>query len=278
MLKQRVITAVVLAPIVVGGLFLLPPMGFAVFTGALLAIAGWEWANLSGFEGGLQRWAFALVLVALMVLFQALPVVPLLGALAVFWLLVAALVAAYPSGTGLWHPRAVRLTLGILALVGAWLALNHLRSGELALGNTGNNLLLILYTFLVVWGADIGAYFAGRAFGRRKLAPAVSPGKTWAGVWGGLAVVAALALVVAWWLDLASIAVVQFVLASLLTALASVLGDLFESMLKRHRGIKDSSQLLPGHGGILDRIDSLVVAIPVLASCFTLLGWLTPVQ
>ncbi|WP_077530683.1 phosphatidate cytidylyltransferase [Vreelandella utahensis] len=278
MLKQRVITAVVLAPIVVGGLFLLPPTGFAVFTGALLAIAGWEWANLSGFEGGLQRWAFALVLIALMVLFQALPVVPLLGALAVFWLLVAALVAAYPGGRGFWHPRPARLTLGILALVGAWLALNHLRSGELVLGHTGNNLLLILYTFLVVWGADIGAYFAGRAFGRRKLAPAVSPGKTWAGVWGGLAVVAALALVVAWRLDLASIAVVQFVLASLLTALASVLGDLFESMLKRHRGIKDSSQLLPGHGGILDRIDSLVVAIPVLASCFTLLGWLTPVQ
>ncbi|MFO7786182.1 MAG: phosphatidate cytidylyltransferase [Halospina sp.] len=278
MLKQRVITAVILAPIVLGGLFLLPPMGFAVFTGVLLAIAGWEWANLSGFEGGLQRWGFALVLVALMAVFQALPVVPLLGALAVFWLLVAALVAAYPGGTGLWHPRPVRLMLGILALVGAWLALNHLRSGELVLGHTGNNLLLILYTFLVVWGADIGAYFAGRAFGRRKLAPAVSPGKTWAGVWGGLAVVAALALVVAWWLDLASIAVIQFVLASLLTALASVLGDLFESMLKRHRGIKDSSQLLPGHGGILDRIDSLVVAIPVLASCFTLLGWLTPVQ
>jgi len=277
-LKQRVITAVILAPIVVGGLFLLPPMGFAVFTGALLAIAGWEWANLSGFEGGLQRWAFALVLVVLMAVFQALPVVPLLGVLAMFWLLVAAMVAAYPAGTGLWHPRPVRLVLGILALVGAWLALNHLRAGDLSLGHTGNNLLLILYTFLVVWGADIGAYFAGRAFGRRKLAPAVSPGKTWAGVWGGLAVVAALALAVARWLDLASIAVIQFVLASVLTALASVLGDLFESMLKRHRGIKDSSQLLPGHGGILDRIDSLVVAIPVLASCFTLLGWLTPVQ
>ena len=278
MLKQRVITAVILAPIVVGGLFLLPPTGFAVFTGALLAIAGWEWANLSGFEGGLQRWGGALVLVVLMGVFQALPVVPLLGALAVFWLLVAALVAAYPAGAGFWDPRPVRLSLGILVLVGAWLALNHLRAGELALGHTRNNLLLILYTFLVVWGADIGAYFAGRAFGRRKLAPAVSPGKTWAGVWGGLAVVTVLALAVAWWLDLAGIAVIQFVLVSVLTALASVLGDLFESMLKRHRGIKDSSQLLPGHGGILDRIDSLVVAIPVLASCFTLLGWLTPVQ
>lgn len=278
MLKQRVITAVVLAPIVVGGLFLLPPTGFAVFTGALLAIAGWEWANLAGFVGGIQRWVFALVLIALMAVFEALPVLPLLGLLAVFWLLVAGLVAAYPRATAVWDPRPVRLTLGALALVGAWLALNHLRGGELILGHTGNNLLLILYTFLVVWGADIGAFFAGRAFGRRKLAPSVSPGKTWAGVWGGLAVVAVLALAVGWWLDLAGMAVMQFLLVSLLTALASVLGDLFESMLKRHRDIKDSSQLLPGHGGVLDRIDSLLVAIPVLASCFTLLGWLTPVQ
>ncbi|XOZ34880.1 phosphatidate cytidylyltransferase [Halomonadaceae bacterium KBTZ08] len=278
MLKQRVITAVVLAPVVLGGLFLLPPTGFAVFTGALLAIAAWEWANLSGFAGRVHRWVFALTVVALMGVFKTLPVVPLLGVLAVFWLGVAGLVTAYPEAAALWKPRPVRLALGVLALVGAWLALNHLRAGELVLGDTSNNLLLILYTFLVVWGADIGAYFAGRAFGRRKLAPAVSPGKTWAGVWGGLAVVALLALGVAWGLGLAAIAVIQFVLVSLLTALASVLGDLFESMLKRHRDIKDSSQLLPGHGGILDRIDSLVVAIPVLASCFTLLGWLTPVQ
>lgn len=278
MLRQRVITAVVLAPIVLGGLFLLPPTGFAVFTGALLAIAGWEWANLAGFTASVHRWVFALTLVALMAVFKALPVVPLLGGLAVFWLGVAVLVAAYPAAAGFWNPRPVRLGLGVLALVGAWLALNHLRAGELLLGRTSNNLLLILYTFLVVWGADIGAYFAGRAFGRRKLAPAVSPGKTWAGVWGGLAVVAVLALGVAWWLDLAVMTVIQFTLVSLLVALASVLGDLFESMLKRHRDIKDSSQLLPGHGGVLDRIDSLVVAIPVLASCFTLLSWLTPVQ
>ncbi len=278
MLKQRVITAVILAPIVIGGLFLLPPTGFAVFTGVLLAVAGWEWANLASFEEEAQRWLYALALIVLMVLFQALPVVPLLVALAVFWLIVAVIVGAYPGGVRFWESRPARLLLGVAALVGAWLALNHLRGGELALGHTRSNLLLILYTFLVVWAADIGAYFAGRAFGRRKLAPSVSPGKTWAGVWGGLTVVAGLALSVAWWLDLAGTVVIQFLLVSLLTALASVLGDLFESMLKRHRGIKDSSQLLPGHGGILDRIDSLVVAIPVLASCFTLLGWLTPVQ
>ncbi|MEQ6884393.1 phosphatidate cytidylyltransferase [Salicola sp. Rm-C-2C1-2] len=278
MLKQRVITALVLAPIVLGGVFMLPPEGFAVFTGALLAIAGWEWANLSGFVGGVQRWVFALVLIAIMGVCKALPVVPLLGVMAAFWLLVTGLVVAYPRATALWEPRPVRLAFGGLALVGAWLALNHLRGGELVLGHTGNNLLLILYTLLMVWGADIGAYFAGRAFGRRKLAPAVSPGKTWAGVWGGVAVVAVLALAISCWLDLAATVVIQLLLVSLLTALASVLGDLFESMLKRHRDIKDSSQLLPGHGGVLDRIDSLLVAIPVLASCFTLLGWLTPVQ
>jgi len=168
--------------------------------------------------------------------------------------------------------------MGVAVLAGAWLALNHLRVGHLQLGDASSNLLLILYTFLVVWAADIGAYFAGRALGKRKLAPAVSPGKTLAGVWGGLVAVALLAAAVGLWLELPRMVLFQFLLVSLITAVASVFGDLFESMLKRHRGIKDSSQLLPGHGGLLDRLDSLVIAIPVLALCFTALGWLVPAQ
>ncbi|MGO1749895.1 MAG: phosphatidate cytidylyltransferase, partial [Marinobacter sp.] len=157
----------------------------------------------------------------------------------------------------------------------AWIGLNHLRTGGFQFGDTDNNLLVILYVFCVVWVADIGAYFAGRAFGKAKLAPRVSPGKSWAGVWGGLAAVGAFALVASALVSASAAEAALLVAASLVTGLVSVLGDLLESMLKRFRGIKDSSRLLPGHGGIMDRIDSLTAAAPVFALIITQLGWLT---
>ena len=165
--------------------------------------------------------------------------------------------------------------MGLFVLVPAWVGLNHLRTGGFQFGDSTNNLLLILYVFCVVWVADIGAYFAGRAFGKAKLAPRVSPGKSWAGVWGGLMAVGVFALVVSWLASAGTVQTSLLIVASLATGLVSVLGDLLESMLKRHRGIKDSSQLLPGHGGIMDRIDSLTAAIPVFALIITQLGWLT---
>jgi phosphatidate cytidylyltransferase len=166
------------------------------------------------------------------------------------------------------------MLMGLPVLVPAWVGLNHMRTAGLYYGDADNNLLLILYVFCVVWVADIGAYFAGRAFGKAKLAPRVSPGKSWAGVWGGLLAVAIFAAIIsqlagARWPD-----AVLLVLATLVTGGVSVLGDLLESMLKRFRGIKDSSGLLPGHGGIMDRIDSLTAAIPLFALMITLLGWL----
>ena len=278
MLRQRVITALVLVPILIGGLFFLPPFGFAVFTALLLAIAGWEWANIAGIGNQVGRCGYARVILRGMGASYTAPVSPVLGTLMVFWVLMALAVIRYPAMEGVWAPAPVRLIMGLAVLPGAWLALNHLRAGELQLGGASNNLLLILYTFLIVWAADIGAYFVGRALGKRKLAPAVSPGKTLAGAWGGLSAVALLAVGVGLWFDLPRLVFVQFLIVSLITAVSSIFGDLFESMLKRHRGIKDSSHLLPGHGGLLDRIDSLVIAIPVLALCFTALGWLVPVQ
>ncbi|TVP54989.1 MAG: phosphatidate cytidylyltransferase [Halomonadaceae bacterium] len=280
MLKQRIITALILAPIVVGGLFFLPPMGFALFTAAALAIAGWEWANMAGFSQQRGRCLYAAGLLLLMGLLYQLPaaaVLPVLWLTLIWWLLALALVIAHPRGQAISGHRGLRLLMGVPVLVGAWLGLNHLRAGELTLGQWDNNLFLILYTFVVVWGADIGAYFTGRHFGGRKLAPHVSPGKSWAGVYGGLAVVLLLAMGVSWLAGLSPGQAVLLVAVSLFTAGASVLGDLLESLLKRVRGIKDSSQLLPGHGGVMDRVDSLVAAIPVLAFCFTQLGWLTPV-
>ncbi|MDX1588960.1 MAG: phosphatidate cytidylyltransferase [Oleiphilaceae bacterium] len=278
MLKQRIITALILAPIVVAGLFFLPPAGFALFTAVALAIAGWEWANMAGIVTQKGRWAYGAVLLLLMGGLYQLPttaILPVLWLSVIWWLLALLLIAIYPRGKAYWQSVGLRLLMGLPVLLGAWLGLNHLRTGELALGLWQNNLLLILYTFVVVWGADIGAYFAGRAIGGRKLAPRVSPGKSWAGVYGGLAVVLLLALVVAWQAELSRVQSLLLVLVSLVTAALSVVGDLLESMLKRNRGIKDSSQLLPGHGGVMDRLDSLVAAIPVLAFCFTQLGWLS---
>jgi phosphatidate cytidylyltransferase len=160
-------------------------------------------------------------------------------------------------------------------LVPAWVGLNYLRSGEFKFALTDNNLLLILYVFALVWVADIGAYFSGRKFGKAKLAPRVSPGKSWAGVWGGLAAVAVFSLVVSQAFGAGAGQSFALIIVSVVTAAVSVLGDLFESMLKRFRGIKDSSGLLPGHGGIMDRIDSLTAAIPIFTLLVIQLGWLT---
>lgn len=274
MLRTRVITALILAPIAVVGIFFLPPLGFALFTGVVITIGAWEWARLAGASGQPSRFGYAAVVVLVLSGLFSTNVVAVLWLAMLWWLACFALVCRYPGGTRLWQSPAARYGMGLFVLVPAWVGLNHLRNGEFAFGVVNNNLWLILYVLCVVWVADIGAYFAGRAFGRSKLAPHVSPGKSWAGVWGGLAAVALLAVLVSLLAGATPADTALLVIASLVTGAVSVLGDLLESMLKRFRGIKDSSQLLPGHGGILDRIDSLTAAIPVFALLVTLLGWL----
>ncbi len=278
MLKTRIITALILAPIAIGGIFFLPPLGFSLFTGAIITIGAWEWANMSGMVAPVARIAYALVVAAVLYALLNVPAVAVLWLALVWWVLCFLLVRSYPTGAGRWGSVPARAVMGLLVLVPAWVGLNHIRTGDFQFGDSSNSLLVILYVFCVVWVADIGAYFAGRAFGKAKLAPRVSPGKSWAGVWGGLAAVAVFAVIIS---ALASATITQsllLVIASLVTGAVSVVGDLLESMLKRFHGIKDSSQLLPGHGGIMDRIDSLTAAIPVFALIITLLGWLTAGQ
>ncbi|MFO7530352.1 MAG: phosphatidate cytidylyltransferase [Marinobacter sp.] len=278
MLKTRIITALILAPIAIGGIFFLPPLGFALFTGAVITLGAWEWANMSGIEGQGGRVAYAAGTAVLLYALLNVPAVLVLWLALFWWFICFLLVRSYPGGSAHWGSVPVRALMGLFVLVPAWVGLNHLRTGGFQFGEVANNLWVILYVFCVVWVADIGAYFAGRAFGKAKLAPRVSPGKSWAGVWGGLAAVGIFAVIVS---SLASASLMEtglLVVASLFTGLVSVLGDLLESMLKRFRGIKDSSQLLPGHGGIMDRIDSLTAAIPVFALIITQLGWLTTGQ
>ncbi|MDR5867192.1 phosphatidate cytidylyltransferase [Halomonas koreensis] len=259
MLRQRILTAAWLAPLALVGLFGLSGGPFAAFTACVVLLGAWEWANLAGLAEGPPRLAPVLGLGAVLALLFLADMTqaqwPLwLGALG--WAVNLYWVAGYPGRVAQWQATGTRLAMGLWVLAPAWVGLNVLREAGAA---------WLLFVLLLVWGADIGAYFVGRALGRRKLAPSVSPGKTWEGVAGGLAVTTLLALGFAAWRDLGAGDTLVLVVATLVVTLASVVGDLLESMLKRHRGIKDSSRLLPGHGGVLDRIDSLTAAVPLFA-------------
>jgi phosphatidate cytidylyltransferase len=268
MLKQRIITALLMLPIALGGFFLLEGGAFALFIGAVISVAAWEWAQLAGLQGQPQRLGYAaLVAVLLLLLFSNQQLAGLLMALAMlWWLLATALVLTFPSSARHWAGSPVRLVIGLLLLLPAW-------QGLLLLKQWPHGNALILAVMIMVWGADIGAYFAGRAFGKRKLAPEVSPGKSWEGVFGGLLATAAIALGVSIYLQWSPRIMVLALLATLLVVSISVVGDLTESMFKRHAGIKDSSNLLPGHGGVLDRIDSLTAAVPLFTVLLWLFGW-----
>ena len=182
MLKQRIITALVLLPIALGGFFLLEGAFFALFIGAVVSLGAWEWARLAGYEQQFGRVAYAATVAVLMVALYHLP--QLAGAVLllalVWWTLATVLVLTYPESVGYWGGRWRRLGMGLLILLPAWQGLVLLKQWPLANG-------LIIAVMVLVWGADIGAYFSGKAFGKRKLAPRVSPGKSWEGVYGGLA-------------------------------------------------------------------------------------------
>ena len=259
MLKQRIITAAWLAPLVLAGLFGLNGGAFALFTALIVLLGTWEWANLAGVTHRAQRAQLVVAMAALMLVMwlvgAATAVWPLWLA-AAGWLLNLYWVTRYPAAAQQWQATTRRLAMGLWVLLPCWVGFNVLRESGMA---------WLLFVLLLVWCADIGAYFVGRNWGKRKLAPRVSPGKSWEGVYGGLVTTALLAIVFAVWLSLDMAGSLTLILVTAIVTLTSVLGDLLESMLKRHRNIKDSSQLLPGHGGVLDRIDSLTAAIPLFA-------------
>ncbi|MFG5410791.1 phosphatidate cytidylyltransferase [Piscinibacter sakaiensis] len=263
MLRQRVITALVLLAVLLPALFATVAWPFAAIALVAVAAAGWEWARLNGLPGA-GAVAYGAVLAGLCVATWA------AGASTatpptLWWMALL----AWVIGGALVLPRALRAATGLLLLWLTWLALSNARQAGVA---------FLLSVLCIVWAADIAAYFGGRAFGRRKLAPAISPGKSWAGAWSGLA--GALLLALAWWAsdralalpaDGASwftqvagrIGVAGMLLATAFLAAMSIVGDLFESLVKRSAGAKDSSRLLPGHGGVLDRIDALLPVLPL---------------
>lgn len=275
MLKQRIITALILLPLVLWGLFGLAAEHFAYFVALVIGLGAWEWARLAGFQAQPVRIAYAFGLVVLTTLISGSLATAVLYLSLIWWCLATALVLSYPASAKFWSAQWVRLIIGVLTLVPLSEALIVIRTADITVLESLNVLWVLLYVLVIVWGADTGAYFAGKAFGKRKLAPAVSPGKSWAGVWGGAAATTLIALAVALALSFNFVQVVQLILVTILVTAVSVVGDLTESMFKREAGIKDSSQLLPGHGGVLDRIDSLNAAVPVFTCCLLALGWLS---
>lgn len=244
-------------PAAVLWVWLAPALVFAAVAAIIVLAAAWEWAALAGVALPRARLAWLVLILGLLVLAwwgsrrDGYPSLALLTAFVAFWLLMV----PYLRWKGSRNSRAELLLQGVWVLVPAFFALLLVRGQG---GGTG----LIFALFVVVWGADAGAYFAGRAFGRHKLAPRISPAKTWEGLAGGLAAAAAAGALASLWCPVATGALVVL---GVVTAAFSVMGDLVESRLKRLADAKDSGRLIPGHGGVLDRVDSLGAAAPVFA-------------
>ncbi len=256
-IRKRLVTALLAMAVLVVVLFLLPPI-FGVLALALLVAAGaWEWTGFFGEVTPAQRAAFlALIVAALAVSWFAVPLQPLLLLALGWWVLAFLWIFRFPTPI----PRWLVFTAGLLVLVPGWMAVAHLHFYY------GPEWLMVL--LLVIGGADTGAFFTGKAFGRTRLAPGVSPGKTWEGAVGGLVLAATIAAFSATWLGLPRSFLVSLCLA---VALISIVGDLTISMFKRNAGLKDSGRLFPGHGGVLDRVDSLSAGAPLFVFG---LGWL----
>jgi len=272
--KQRVITAIALVLGLVALLFNLNPLNFSLIVVPIVLLAGWEWSKLMGLESKRHRFAYILLL-ALAIAIAAVSL-DLFGTLnislgqtlcliaSILWAVVFLWVQGYPSSAILWSPRPILGLLGIALLTITWVAIAliiHQPHGP----------WLLLFAFAVVALADVGGYVAGNLFGKHKLAPLVSPGKTWEGFFGGILLQCILIASMASFMP-EKITTVMLVALVIPVALYSVLGDLFESMIKRHSGVKDSGNILPGHGGVLDRIDGLIAALPLFALLFLLLS------
>ena len=274
MFKQRVITAVVLVLGLLALLFNLSPLSFSLVVAPIVLLAGWEWANLIGLQGKRHKLAYlGLLALGLAVagftlnLFGRLDMSlgqNLCLAASVLWAVIFLWVQGYPSSAILWSPKPILGLLGLVLLSITWVAIALII-------HQPHGAWLLLFAIAVVALADIGGYVAGNLFGKHKLAPLVSPGKTWEGFAGGILLQC---ILIASMTSFMPEKITTGMLLALVipVSLYSVLGDLFESMVKRHGGVKDSGNILPGHGGVLDRIDGLIAALPLFILLFLLLS------
>lgn len=255
MLKDRILTALAFGLALVAIVLWLPPLATVLLMALTVLVGGWEWSGFLRAGSPLARAAFIVALAALMALLWWASgarggLRAILLAASLWWLVALAWVALVPRNVTPWSAALA----GLLALAPAWLALARLRLEH------PRGAEWTLFALALVWAADTGAFFAGRHFGRRRLAPRVSPGKTWEGVIGGMALALLLAGAGALWFGMGTAA---FVAVCVAAAALSIVGDLTESMLKRYAGLKDSGSIFPGHGGVMDRIDSVSAAAPL---------------
>lgn len=259
MLKARIMTAAVLIPLVLFAIFSATPVQAAMLIAVVIAGGFWEYSRLAGLTATLSRVMYlvsGVALCALMYFYQSFAsIVFVMGVC--FWLIVSNYVLVYPDKQWEWRSSFFRTLMGYYSLVPCFVALNYLFA-------QAHGSALILFLLCIVYGADTGAYFSGKAYGRHTLLPLVSPGKTWEGAAGAFLVTLFVGLV-GWYFVLPTLSLIWVMLLCIACFVFSVLGDLTESMLKRIAKIKDSGGLLPGHGGVLDRIDSLSAAAPLFA-------------
>jgi phosphatidate cytidylyltransferase len=265
-LQQRILTALLIVPLPIAAVLLLPTPYLALCLGLVLLLGAWEWSSLVGIETRAGRAAYAsVVAICMLALWQ--PALRqwfpyLIAASVAFWLVVGVLLFRLRTIERSAVLDPAMAVAGLPVLVGPWVAIAHLHAYP------ADGPYRVLFLLVLIWVADILAYFAGRRWGREKLAPVLSPGKTRIGVYGALAGAAILGALLSWDTGFPPMQSLLLVVLCVLTAFVSVIGDLFESLVKRRRGRKDSGQLLPGHGGVLDRIDSLTAAAPLFTLGF----------
>jgi phosphatidate cytidylyltransferase len=271
MLLQRFLTALVLTPLAVLIILLPSTAIFALIVSLAFLAALWEWAQLSGLKN--PSWRIGLLLVAACVFAllwcaRSSALAPLVLTAGVLWWLLACLwlrhfaFGAAPTRENL----ALKLLAGAFVTFPAWIALTSIHARQ------PHGHWWTLLALVIVWTSDIGAYFSGRTFGKRKLAPQISPGKTWAGAYGAMVAGVLVAEIGGWLLDVRGIQLVALALLAIVTVAVSIVGDLIESLMKRHAQVKDSGSIFPGHGGLMDRLDSVFAALPVFAAGLLLLG------
>ena len=258
-IKKRLITAAIALPIVILGIICLPEIYFLWVTGVIILLGLWEWAALATLQAKWHKGLYLLIGAVLLFFVHYIPVQFTFSIALLTWCMMGYWLSMYPQRSQLWHRSlGFRLVLGILLLLPAWQAINFIRWHQ-------QGLILLFLVLLLIWSMDSGAYFVGKSCGKKPLALHISPNKTREGFYGGFLLAAFIGALYTYFLLPYLFFIPLFGLLLLVTILQAVLGDLVESMIKRLANVKDSGQLLPGHGGILDRLDSLFASAPIFA-------------
>lgn len=259
-----------MALVVTAAIVKLDAFWFSIASGAVLTIAATEWGNLAGLDKPAERIAFGgFFAILLFVIDQYLSGYPvaiqtILGLAVAWWLFACFLVLRFPAHKELWAGRILRLSIGAIVLAATWIGLVDLKQRSIG---------LIIFAIVLIAFADIGAYFTGRSIGRNKLAPEISPGKTWEGLFGGAAASIGISLIAGLYFTVPWLHVAILLALTAVVVIFSVVGDLSVSMLKRDRGLKDCGKILPGHGGMMDRLDSICAAIPLIGFVMSFSDW-----